>query len=326
VHVGGIPNGFQGSGGTGCPYAFGCVFVSSVAYGNLPVSLFNQSLARILYQEERFGMLGCNDSPPAASCKNPGGVGRDRTGTALLPTGSTGQLGTQVGDDAIVERMGEEGATLLKNDGDALPVTHADLSGGILVTGSSANHTIADPTAEASTGFIGRDAINPLQQLEGFTGNPSAFDFVPANDPDGIAVPTSTLSTTNDWGGLGGLDLSVDGGAASQDTTAIDHEAVQGNPLAPGHTYTWSGYLYVPTADTYTFAHIRAPAHRAATSAWKPYAGALTPATPSCCIIASMSTTPQCSATRPSSSNRMMSMSGTSMLLPVAGMPISSPS
>jgi beta-glucosidase len=259
VHVAGIPNNFQGSGGSGCPFTFGCTLVASVADHNLPVSLFNQSLARILYQEQRFGMLGCNDSPPAASCKNPGGVGSDRTGTALLPTGSTGQLGTQVGDDAVVERMAEESATLLKNEGHVLPITHADLSGGILVTGSSANHTIADPTAEASTGFIGRDAINPLQQLKGFSGDPDAFKFIAANDPDGITVPTSALSTTADSSGLGGLNLSVDGGPVSQDTTAIDHEAVHGNQLAPGHTYAWSGYLYVPTADTYTFALQQSP-------------------------------------------------------------------
>ena len=186
-------------------------------------------------------------------------MGSDRTGTALLPTGSTGQLGTTTGDAAIVERMAEEGATLLKNNGNVLPITHSDLSGGILVTGSSANHTIADPTAEASTGFIGRDAINPLQQLKAFSGNSGAFKFVAANDPDGITVPTSALSTTADASGLGGLNLSVDGAAATKDTTAIDHEAVSGNQLAPGHTYTWSGYIYVPAAHTYTFAIQQSP-------------------------------------------------------------------
>ncbi len=259
VHVAGIPNNFQGSGGSGCPNTFGCTLVTSVVDQNLPVSLFNQSLARILYQEQRFGMLGCNDTPVSASCKNPGGVGSDRTGTALLPVGSTGQLGTQVGDAAVVERMGEEAATLLKNNGNVLPITSADLKGGIFVTGSSANHNIADPTSEASLGFIGRDAINPLQQLEGFSGDSKAFDFVPANDPDGITVPTSVLSTTADSSGLGGLDLSVDGGQPAKDTTPLDHEAVSGNQLAPGHTYTWTGYLDVPTADTYTFAIQQSP-------------------------------------------------------------------
>jgi beta-glucosidase len=168
-------------------------------------------------------------------------------------------LGTTTGDAAIVERMSEEGATLLKNDGDALPITSGDLSGGILVTGSSANHTVADPTSEASTGFIGRDAINPLQQLKGFSGDPGAFTFVAANDPDGITVPASTLSTTPSSSGLGGLNLSIDGGSATKDTGPIDREAVNGNQLAAGHTYTWSGYLYVPTADTYSFAIQQSP-------------------------------------------------------------------
>ena len=79
------------------------------------------------------------------------------------------------------------------------------------------------------------------------------------NDPDGITVPTSVLSTTSDSSGLGGLDLSVDGGPATKDTTPLDHEAVNGNQLAPGHTYTWTGYLDVPTADTYTFALQQSP-------------------------------------------------------------------
>ena len=259
VHIGGIPNNFQNSGGSGCANTYGCALVDSVVDANLPISVFNQSLARILYEEERFGLLGCNDTPVSSSCSNPGGIGGDRSGTALLPKGSTGELGTTTGDAAIVERMSEEGATLLKNDGGALPITGSDVSGGVFVTGASANHTVADPTSEASTGFIGRDAINPLQQMKSFSGNPGAFTFVPANDPDGITVPTSALSTTADASGVGGLNLSVDGGAPSQDTSTIDHEAVRGNQLAPGHTYKWTGYLYVPTTDTYTFALQQSP-------------------------------------------------------------------
>ncbi len=260
LHVAGIPNNYNGAGNAGCPTSGtpvsggGCALVQAVVTGNLPVSLFNQSLARILYQEERFGMLGCNDTPVAATCKNPGGVGSDRSGTATLPTGAQGKLGTQVGDAAIVEKMSEEGSTLLKNDGGILPIKKADLAGGILVTGASANHLVADPTKEASTGFVGRDAINPLQQLKSFSGSPDAFTFAPANDPNGTAVSPATLSSTADESGLGGLSLSIDGGPAKQDTTALDHEQVNGNQLAPGHTYTWSGSINVPKADTYTFA------------------------------------------------------------------------
>jgi beta-glucosidase len=267
AHVGGLPAGFQGgsstascspvpTAATGVGSAGGCTLNSAVSAGLLPLSVFNQSAARILYQEQRFGLLGC-DPAPGPTCTNPGGIGADRTGTGNLPDGPTSGapvVGTKSGDAAIVEKYSEEGATLLKNDGNALPLTQSDLAGGILVTGSSANHTVADPTNEASTGFIGRDAVNPLQQLKALSGDPGAFTFVPANDPDGAPIPASVLSTTPDASGLGGLDLSVDGGPATKDTNPVDHSAVNGNQLAPGHTYTWSGYLYVPTSDTYTFA------------------------------------------------------------------------
>src|SRR6266511_3244536 len=258
AHVGGIPNGFQNSGGSGCTNTYGCPLVDAVLTGNLPLSVFNQALARILYEEERFGMLGCDQTPVSSSCTNPGGVGGDRTGAANLPAGGDGQLGTKYGDAAIVERYSEEGATLLENEGDALPITSADLAGGILVAGGNANHTVADPTNEASTGFIGRNAINPLQQLKDLSGNPNAFTFVPANDPVGQPVPTSVLSTDTSGNTFGGLNLSADGGPAAQDSHPIDHTKVNGNQLAPG-TYTWSGFLYVPTADTYTFAIQQSP-------------------------------------------------------------------
>ncbi len=256
-HVGGLPDGFQGgSAAAGCPVpatatsAGGCTLNTAAAGSVLPLSVTNQSLARILYQEERFGMLGC-DPIPTASCTNPGGVGADRSGTAPLPLGGDGQLGTKVGDAAVVEKYSEEGATLLKNDGNALPLTSADLAGGILVAGSSANHTVADPTNEASTGFIDRDAVNPLEQLKEFSGNPSAFTFVPANDPTGLPVPSSALSTSSSTV-TGDLSRTSGPGSPTTDST-IDFTAVSGNgQLAPG-SYTWTGYVYVPTTDTYTF-------------------------------------------------------------------------
>ena len=80
-HVGGLPNGFQGgNAAAGCPApanatgAGGCTLNAAASSGVLPLSVPNQSLARILYEEERFGILGC-DPVPTASCTNPGGVG-----------------------------------------------------------------------------------------------------------------------------------------------------------------------------------------------------------------------------------------------------------
>ena len=198
IHVGGIP-------GTGCPTT-GCTLAQAVVNGTVPLSVLNQSLAFVLYQEQRFGMLGCNQTPVAATCTNPGGVNGNTTGTAPLPTGPSqgatpsANLGTKDGDAALVEKMSEEGAVLLKNSSSALPITSADEKGGVLVTGPGAEYTIADPTSEASVGFADRDAISPLTQLKNFSGDPSAFSYVPANSPSGETVPSTALSTSGNDG------------------------------------------------------------------------------------------------------------------------------
>lgn len=258
VHVGGIPNGFQGSSGSDCPNTYGCALVDSVLYGNLPLSVFNQSVARILYQEQRFGLLGCDQSPVASSCTNPGGIASDRTGTQTLPTGpangatAASDLGTKNGDAAVVERMSEEGATLLKNSGKALPITASDLTGsGVLVTGAGAEYTVADPTSEAATGYLDRDAINPLQQLQAFSGKASAFTYVPANSASGEAVPSSALSTSA-TSVTGGLARTAGPGSPATDNTIDFTTTSAAGQLTPGN-YTWTGYVYVPTTDTYTF-------------------------------------------------------------------------
>jgi beta-glucosidase len=249
VYVAGVP-------GPGCPVT-GCTLVQAVANGSVPLSVFNQALAEMLYQEQRFGMLGCNQTPVAASCTNPGGVDGNTSGNALLPTGPAhgatpqANLGTKNGDAAVVERESEEGAVLLQNDDSTLPITKSDLGGGILVTGPGAEYTIADPTAEASVGFADRDAISPLEQLKAFTGDSSAFTYVPANSPSGEPVASSALSDSAS-SVTGHLDRTTGPGAPTTDSS-IDFTTVSGNgQLAPGD-YTWTGYVYVPTTDTYTF-------------------------------------------------------------------------
>src|SRR4029079_9820276 len=226
---------------------FGCTLVDAVVNGSIPLAVFNRSLARILYQEQRFGLLGCDQTPVSSVCTNPGGVGADRTGTAPLPTGSHSGalvLGTKNGDAAVVEKMSEEGATLLKNSGAALPLSSSGLNDGdVLVTGANANHTIADPTNEASTGMIDRDGANPLQQLKEFSGKPGAFTFAPANDPTGYPVPSSALSRSNSR--VTG-NLARTGPGAGNDSS-LDFTTASGNgQLAPG-SYSWTGYVYVPT-------------------------------------------------------------------------------
>ena len=244
IHVAGIP-------GPGCP-ATGCTLVQAVANGSVPLSVFNQALATMLYQEQRFGMLGCDQTPVAATCTNPGGINGDTTGIAPLPTGPahgatpTADLGTKNGDAAVVEKMSEEGAVLLKNDSSD-PAHHPQPTcrAASWLPGPGAEYTIADPTSEASLGFADRDAINPLEQLKAFSGNAGRVHLRArprrrASRSRPRRCPTRPRSVT------GHLDRTTGPGSPTTDSS-LDFTTVSGNgQLAPGN-YTWTGYVYVPS-------------------------------------------------------------------------------
>ena len=162
----------------------------------------------------------------------------------------TRPLGTKNGDAAVVERI-VRGRRDAAQERAATPADHPPRSQRrVLVTGSAPNHTIADPTGEASTGFIDRDAINPLEQLKQFSGDPGAFTFVPANAPTGYPVPSSALSDSS---------TSVDRAPGPhrsgrrRDDSSLDFTTVSGNGQLAAGNYTWTGYVYVPATDTYKF-------------------------------------------------------------------------
>ena len=263
VHVSGIP-------GLGCPDT-GCSIVNAVANGTIPLAIFNQALARVLYQEERFGLLGCDNT--SAHCKNPGGMGSDRTGLIALsdgPKSGAPELGTKNGDAAISEKVAEEGGVLLKNEKQTLPITGDDLKGGIAVSGPGAEYLVANPNNEGAVGYSDRNSINPLQQLRALSGAPSAFTYTPANSPTGQPVPCNVLSA---------LPTSSDGPSNAPGTSCTDRSGMQRSSgdtnetllndqvdkrinysaltsegqLAGGKAYRWEGWLYVPTKDSYVF-------------------------------------------------------------------------
>jgi hypothetical protein len=268
-HIGGIPNHFEGSAGTGCPApssptgAGGCTLNQAVLNGVVPLSVLNQALARVLYQQERFGMLGC-DPVPTPTCTNPGGIGTDRSGNALIPAGPasgaspTANLGTENGDAGVAELTSEEGSVLFKNDNrassstPALPLQSSDLTpGNVFVTGPGAEYAIASPSREASQGFPDRIAVNPLTTLGTLSGHPEAFSYLPALSPTGEPVPSTALRTPTNTPGLA---RTTGTGSPSTDAT-VDLTSVNGNQLTSASTlYTWKGCLVVPAGgDNYTF-------------------------------------------------------------------------
>ncbi|WP_158911213.1 glycoside hydrolase family 3 C-terminal domain-containing protein [Granulicella sp. L56] len=263
VHISGIP-------GPDCP-ATGCGLAQAVANGTIPLSVFNQALARVLYQEERFGFIGCDNA--SSNCRNPGGIGGDRSGLAPLSDGRTSglpELGTKDGDAAISEKAAEEGGVLLKNENHTLPITIADLKAGIAVSGAGAEYLVANPNNEGAPGFADRNAINPLQQLKSLGGMPSAFTYTPANSPTGQPVSCLVLSSLPSSGAtpavVRGNTCTAESGLQRSSGTSIetvandridkqvDYSSVSsGGRLAGGKIYRWDGWIYVPTVDTYTF-------------------------------------------------------------------------
>lgn len=258
VRIAGIP-------GPGCPDT-GCGVANAVANGTLPLALFKQSLARVLYQLERFGMLGCDNR--AADCANPGGVDGDRSGKAPLPEGASSgapQLGTRNGNAAISMQVAEQGAVLLKNTaraGDAgrmaLPIEAGDLAGGVAVSGGGAEYLVSNPNNEGAVGFAERNAINPLQQLMALSGSRQAFVYTPANGATGQAIPSALLSSGDAapgaarsglarWSGAARDALQADGIDAELDFTS---GGARGQ-LQGGKVYRWSGWVLIPAADRY---------------------------------------------------------------------------
>ena len=258
--------------------------MQAVVNGTVPLSVFNQSLARMLYQEQRFGILGCDQSPPASTCTNPGGIGGDRTGTAPIPVGPgsdaspSSDIGTENGDAAVSELTAEEAGVLFKNDSrasgsrPALPIKTSDLSdpNSVFVTGPGAEYLIATPSREASLGFPDRIKINPLQELEKLSGRTSAFNYYPALSPTGVAVPCGVLDSSPSSGpapasppassctATSGLQRSSGPSLTSLTPDRVDPQvddttSSSAGQLAGNTAYKWDGWIYVPTQDTYTF-------------------------------------------------------------------------
>jgi len=244
LHVAGIPSAACVPGG--------CGVADAVASGALPVAVLGRALAVMLYQEERFGVLGCDEE--FRTCPNPGGVGEDRSGTAGLPVGPTDGavvVGTKNGDAAIAERGAELGAVLLKNEGDTLPIRAGDLARGVSMAGGTAEYLAAAPFNEAATGFADRDAIGPLRQLETLSGVPLAFTYSPVDDATGRPVPSSALSTSSSIVS-GYLDRTKDGGPPIHDDL-LDYTTASGRGWLEAGRYAWQGFIYVPKEDAYTF-------------------------------------------------------------------------
>jgi beta-glucosidase len=178
------------AGRRGGPY-FTAALKEAVESGAIPVSAVDNAVTRILKQMARFGLLG-------------------RKATA-----KPGTIDVEA-DARIVRRIAAQGAVLLKNEGEALPLSGEDL-GSLVLIGPTAAQLAAGFMGERGYGFEAR-LVAPLAALR-------------------KSAPRARI------GWSAGVDLT------GTPLPGLSHED---DSLAPGD-HSWSGVLEVPEDGEYTF-------------------------------------------------------------------------
>ncbi|MGW2639146.1 glycoside hydrolase family 3 C-terminal domain-containing protein [Streptomyces sp. NPDC001348] len=174
---------------------------TAITNGTVPVSKLNDSVARILGQMQRFGLLdGTAGRRPA----------RDPKGGAK-----------------IAQKVAESGSVLLKNAGEALPLTGKNTSIGLIgptartpkVTGGGSSHVVPD------------SAASPLETITRRAGRHATVRHAAGVDNTGAPVPATALSPALPVGSDGTITVASD---------------------AP---FDYSGTLTVPAEGDYSFVY-----------------------------------------------------------------------
>ncbi|RIJ67023.1 hypothetical protein D1871_23450 [Nakamurella silvestris] len=212
---------------------------TSSTYNPLYAAATDNSVARILYQYERFGLLD-NSKIPAAYRSDVAQHGN------VAVTDNSVHIDKTAGS-AVALSLAEKAAVLLKNDNGALPLSTTKK---VAVVGPTATLMPVGPGGERSRGFGDRNTFTPLKAIQTAAG-PANVISAPGVDWYGTPVPAANLQTTNDGTAVPGLvRTTVDTANATTVSTDTTLNGKQTN-LVRGNKYTWTGYLNVTAADTY---------------------------------------------------------------------------
>jgi beta-glucosidase len=175
----------------GGPY-FNMALAEAVKQGAIPVAEIDRAVGRILFQMERFGLLDGKAAP--------------------RPTAIDIEA-----DAKIARQIAAQGAVLLKNQGEALPLQAADLA-SLAVIGPTAGQVAAGFLGERARGF-GARLITPVTALRQLAPGAHIVYSI-GNDLTGVPLPVAGQSEVS---------------------------------LEPGKDYSWSGAVTAAREGEYAF-------------------------------------------------------------------------
>jgi beta-glucosidase len=196
----------------------------AIKNGSIPESSLDEAVSRILYQMDRFHLLGPNSAPRPS----------------MIDVAA---------DAKIVQSIAEEAAVLLKNDGGILPLNGSDLDSLVLI-GPTAGQLAVGAGGERGYGFEDR-FVSPLDALRRSAGAQRQTKIAYALGDDLTGVPLDAAALTND--GRPGLlrHQTTPSGAATTIDENMDFKSL--TALRPGTAYIWTGTLAIPAEGDYTF-------------------------------------------------------------------------
>lgn len=217
-----MPGGGGPSGISLPSYFSSSAMKAAIASGSVQISAVNTAVGRILYEMDRFGLL-------TGGSKH-----------SITPENTKA-------DEATVLTTAQDSATLLQNNGNALPLSSNSLSSLALI-GPGAGQTIATNSGGEAAGGLLAQQTSALSALTADTkGTGARIDYAVADDLTGTPVPASALSHN----GQPGLVRTTTGSSTTTVDPQLNFTAAGKNALKAGSTESWAGTLTVPSAGEY---------------------------------------------------------------------------
>ncbi len=201
--------------------------------GAVPVAALDAAVGHILTTMDRFGLLA-HASPNGGTVVN-----RPLPEFPLLA------------DAHQALTIAEQGAVLLRNQDNALPLTLADLR-SLAVIGTTARTLLVGGGGSSRVLGVTEREISPLIALQQAAGPQGNITFAVGRDVQGVAVPSSALAPPNPIPGQHGLLRTNTVTGATQIDPNIDF--VGPNALPEGTQATWTGTITAPTTGDYLLA------------------------------------------------------------------------